>query len=296
MGSSFLVPRIMPVRFRRLSTVLVLFLWLIFLPSAQAYSRIVSLKPNITEIVFALGEGGHLVGVTRFCTRPPEAVKISRIADYVSIDVERTLAERPDLILASTENSSRKEVDFLKSRGIAVELFSFATLQDIRDSVLRLGELLKKNNEAQALVREMDRGFSQLKVKSEKTSKPRALFIVGYEPLVVVGGNNFIGETFPYLGLVNVAGESRMPYPVYSTEQLLRSSPELIVDLAMGSEATPSKKEQRKNWWRRFPSIPAVSQGRIYHYEIEKIRAVPELPQALEELFSLLRTAPSPNS
>jgi ABC-type hemin transport system substrate-binding protein len=86
----------------------------IFLPlQAIAYSRIISLKPNITEIVFALGAGNQLVGVTRFCQRPPEAAKLPRVADYVSIDVEKTLAQRPDLILASMENASRKEVEFL---------------------------------------------------------------------------------------------------------------------------------------------------------------------------------------
>jgi cobalamin transport system substrate-binding protein len=264
---------------------------ILFLPlsSALAYSRIVSLKPNITEIVFALGEGSKLVGVTRFCTRPPEATQLPRVADYVRIDVEKTLEQKPDLILARTENASRKEVEFLKARGIPVELLAFTTLQDIRNSVQRVGELLRNVAQAQALVSEMDRGLLQLKTKSQKLPPTRALFIVGYDPLVVVGGNNFIGESFPYLGLSNVAEKSRMPYPIYSTEQLLQSHPDLIVDLAMGSEATPAKQAQRQQWWQNFPSIPAVRNGRIYRFDIEKIRAVPQLPQALEELLSLIQ-------
>jgi iron complex transport system substrate-binding protein len=268
---------------------LVLFLWLLPVSAAHAYSRIISLKPNITEIVYSLGEGKKLVGVTRFCTLPPGDENIPRVADYIRIDVERTLAERPDLILASMENSSRKEVEFLKSQGIPVKLLSFNRLQDIRESVLQLGDLLGKNSQAKALVDQMDQGLAGLKIKAQKINPMRALFIVGYEPLVIVGGNNFIGELFPYLGLSNVAEKSHMPYPVYSLEQLLASSPELIVDLAMSSEATPDKTEQRKNWWRGFPSIPAVNQGRIFPFPIEKIRPVPQLPQALEELFQLIQ-------
>jgi iron complex transport system substrate-binding protein len=246
------------------------------------------LKPNITEIVFALGQGNQLVGVTRFCDHPPEAKKIVAVADYINIHVEKVLAQRPDLILASTENSSRKEVEFLKAHGISVELLAFATLQDIRDSVRRLGALLGKNPQAQDLLKQMDQGFLELKNKSEQLTPTRALFLVGYDPLVVVGGNNFIGEIFPYLGLTNVAVQSRMPYPVYSVEQLIQASPDVIVDLAMGSEATAAKKNRRMTWWKKFPSLPAVQKNQIYNFEIEKIRAIPQLPRALEELFSLI--------
>ena len=270
---------------------------ILFLPlQLHAYSRIISLKPNITEIVFALDEGNKLVGITSFCQRPPEAAKLPKVADYISIDVERVLAQKPDLILASTENASRKEVEFLKAQGIPVELFAFTSLQDIRSSVLRLGTLLGKISQAQALVQEMDRSLGELKDRADKAKPMTALFIVGYDPLVVVGGNNFIGQSFPFLGLRNVAEKSRMSYPVYSMEQLLQSAPELIVDLAMGSEATASKRAQRQSWWQGIPSIPAIREHRIYSFDIEKIRAVPELPQALTELFSLIHAAPSPNS
>jgi|GEM_PF-677029 len=271
---------------------LVLFLSLLLSFSSQAqtpnYSRIISLKPNITEILFALGAGDRVVGVTTWCTRPEAAKKLPKVADYIQVFPEAALELRPDLIIGSTENSSQKEVYFLMDRGKTVKLFPFSTISETMQSIEAIGALVGKSNEAEKLTSEMRTQLKQLQNLSSALSKKRVLFVVGYQPLIVAGSSNFFDEAGGYVGADNVAHESRMKYPTYTTELMIQAQPEVIVDLAMGSENSESKRSERLEWWSQFASVPAVKNHQIYFFDIEKMRAVPTLPAALRELLQLL--------
>lgn len=273
---------------------LVILVCILWIPQAHAKSRLISLKPNITETVYELGSGDQLVGATLYCDYPEAAKKLPRVADYIKADPEKILLLRPDLILASEENSSQKEIYFLMNRGIPVELFSFTTLQETYDSILKLGRVLGKAEQATQVVAKMKAELADLKAKFGGGPVQRALFVVGYDPLVVVGGDNFIDDVFPYLGLSNVAGGSKIKYPTWSTEQIIRSAPDWIVELPMGSENQPGKRGSRLQWWQRFPSIPAVAKGQILSFPVEEIRAVPALPLALEKLGGKIHPVPAP--
>ncbi len=115
------------------------------------------------------------------------------------------------------------------------------------------------------------------------------LYVVGYQPLIVAGGQNFFDEASPYIGAINVASQSKIKFPNYSTEALIAASPDIIVDLVMGSELSQNV-EERLQWWSRYGSIPAVKNKRIYFFDIEKMRATPYLPAALRELRQLIQT------
>jgi ABC-type Fe3+-hydroxamate transport system substrate-binding protein len=93
-----------------------------------------------------------------------------------------------------------------------------------------------------------------------------------------------MADSLEFLGLKNVAQDSQIKYPTWSTEQVIRSAPELIIELPMGSENTLKKNKARLDWWQRFTSIPAVKDQRILTFPIEEFRAVPDLPKALRKL------------
>lgn len=267
---------------------LILLLLFFFPVPASAYSRIVSLKPNITEILFALGSGPQIIGVTQFCDRPAEAKALPKIADYIRVDAEKVLRLKPDLVLGSTENSSQKEVFFLMDRGVNVKLYDFSTLPEILRSIAAIGKELGKSQESQAIVDKMQRELDVLKAKSAAMPKPRVLFAVGSNPMVVAGSNNFFNESTEYIGAVNVAAASKLKYATYSTELLIRAAPDVVFELTMGSEKTSATEQERLAWWRQFRSIPAVQNGKIYFLDISRMRAVPSLPEFLQELFGLL--------
>ncbi len=271
-----------------LKIALFFFLFCFFPKTSDAYSQIISLKPNITEILFALGAGSQVVGVTTFCDRPAEAQKIPRVADYITVHPEKVLKLQPDLMLGSTENSSQKEVYFLMDRGIKTELLPFSTLEETMASIRRIGDLLGKEKEAGVLTARMKTQLEALKKDSGTKAKKRILFVVGYDPLIVAGGDNFFDESTEYLGALNVVGKSRLKYPTYSNELLIRAAPEVVLDLTMGTEKQNADPEARLAWWSQFASIPAVKNKQIYFFDIEKMRAVPTLPAALREIFNLI--------
>jgi len=308
--------RVRKIRSKLLAACLLAWLCLAPLP-AFAYSRLISLKPNLTEILFALGVGSDVVGVTQWCTRPEEAKKLPKVADYVKAFPEEILRLKPDLVIGTIENGSQKEIQFLLDRGIHVltlgsaavsskqeidrlqalgidvNSLGFATLDQTLRSIDALGILLGKRETAAAITTKMRSELAELKAASDQSSKVRVLYVVGYEPLVVAGGDNFFDESGAYTGAINVAQQSRLKYPYYTTELLIRSAPDVILDFAMGSETSEAARAGRKDFWKQFPSIPAVKNGRVLELNIEKMRAVPSLPETWKEIFQLLHPKPA---
>ncbi|HKY63470.1 MAG TPA: helical backbone metal receptor [bacterium] len=301
----------MPKALRRLRLLLLL-ACLFFSTPAWAYSRIVSLKPNLTEILFALGAGPEVIGVTTWCRRPEAAKALPKVADYIQAFPEEILRLNPDLVMGTVENGSQKEVQFLLSRGVpvltlgsaanssagpvealkasgySVDALGFGTVEQTLLSIEALGALLGKKEKGREIAGRMRGELQALKAEAASLPKTKVLYVVGYRPLVVAGGNNFFDEAGEYIGARNVARESRLKYPYYTTELLIRAAPEAVFDFAMGSEGSAAAREGHRDFWKSFPSIPAVKNGRIYPLDIETMRAAPELPATLREMFRLL--------
>lgn len=268
---------------------LFIFVSLIFPQNAFAkYNRIISLKPNITEILFSLEEGDKLIGATKYCVRPEKAKNIPRVADYTHANIEKILRLKPDLILASRENSSQKEIQFLIDQGLHVEILEFSTIAETLESINKMGDILKKPQETQKIIQQMQTDLKNLQKKAQAVSKKRVLFVVGSQPLVVAGGGTFFEEAANYLAVKNIAHQSRLKYPTYTLERLIRSQPDIIIEMTMGTENEKTTQAERLAWWSQFESIPAVKNHRVVFFNIEKMRAVPSLPKALEELFYLI--------
>jgi ABC-type Fe3+-hydroxamate transport system substrate-binding protein len=260
---------------------------------SSPYRRIISLKPNLTEILFDLGVGDLIVGVTTFCDHPPEAKKIDKVADYIQPDLEKIIVKNPDLIVTSKENSSRREIDFLIHRGYKVLTFEAEDLEELRDTLGKLGDVLGRRAEAQILIARMDGELLKLKARIEGLRArgeafPRALFVVGHQPLIVAGGGNIFDEAAAYLGVINVAGKNRFQYPTYSLEMVLSEKPEIILDFSMGSEADEKSQSQILEWWSKYPALPAVKNGRVFLLDMGRMRVTPRLPGEFMRLFDLI--------
>ncbi len=264
-----------------------LFLFFIFSPSLVfAQGGIVSLKPNMTEIVFALGLGDKVVGDTTYCDYPEKAKKITKVADYVHVDVEKVMALAPDLVLNSIENNNKKEVNFLQEQGLKVSLYPFGRLSDVMQSIKSLGRDLGVADQGENLVKELQSGLEALKNKLQPRANEKVLMIVGVRPLVVVGGNNFLDDVLQYLQLDNVARDSRLRYPNYSVEQMIKSAPTVIIDMTMGSEKNDAQRSLE--WYQQYSSIPAVKNGRVYFLDMGDFRASPRLVDGVKKLVEAL--------
>jgi iron complex transport system substrate-binding protein len=252
------------------------------------YQRIVSLKPNITEILFALGVGDRVVGVTTWCHYPEAAKKLPKVGDYLRAFPEQVVAVRPDLIIGSKENSAAAPTLQLEQMGFKMALFPFTTLDDTVHSIRGIGALVGQEAAAEKIARTLTQQFAHLRKTATSAQATSVLAVVGHRPLIVAGPQTFLGQVFSALGLRNVIDAGSLPYPQLNTESLLALNPAVILDLTMGTEAG-----EHDPFWQRYPQLQAVRDGRVIAVTMDDFRAGPRLGEGLQHLATRLHTATS---
>jgi iron complex transport system substrate-binding protein len=251
----------------------------------RAPSRIISLAPSLTEIVFMLGAGQHLVGRTTLCNRPPEARAIEEVGAYMHPNVERIISLRPDLVLAPRMGLEKVVVDQLTDLGIPVFVDDSSDLDAIVDLVLRLGTLLDRRQQAERIARAARQHRTALARRlTAATVRPSVLFVVGLRPLVVASGKSFLGALIREAGGSNIAEDAPRPFPRFSLEEVIRRDPDVIIVL---NKECRGKECLRK--WLRYPSLKAVQRKAIHVVDADLMtRPTPNLVNALDLLFKIL--------
>jgi iron complex transport system substrate-binding protein len=193
--------------------------------------RIISLAPSNTEILFALGLGDKVVGVTDWCDYPPEALEKEKVGDYNTPDIETILALNSDLILAGYGNTM-EVINSLDGLGLTVFGIKTTDLDDLLDDIRTVGEITDKEIEAQALTSEMEGTIQAVVSQTEELQqKPRAFYLLwGGEdsPLWSAGSDTFVGELIEKAGGVNICG-NMTGYSEVSLEYIVASDPQIII-------------------------------------------------------------------
>jgi cobalamin transport system substrate-binding protein len=248
--------------------------------------RIVSLAPSITEIVFALGQGYRLKGVTTYSDFPPEAEKLPKVGSYVELDLEKIVALRPDLCIATKDGNPIAVARRLESMKIPVYAVDPRNLETVMQTVQEIGGLLNVQEKADKLVQRMNLRIQKIKSLVAKTTyRPRVFFQIGVSPIVSVGSHTFSNELIALAGGKNLA-QGPIAYPRYSIEQVLALSPEVIIITSMARAAVF---KQVKAEWSRWPTMPAVRHHRIYIEDSNLFdRPTPRLVDGLELLARLI--------
>ncbi len=248
--------------------------------------RIVALAPNITEIIFALGQEHRLKGVTRYSDFPSEATKLFKVGSYVHLDLERIVALKPDLCIAIKDGNPRLVAQRLESLKIPVYAVDPKNLDTIMDTIIQIGKLLGADEKAKMLVRDMRSRIQRVKSLVEKAAhRPGVFFQIGISPIVSIGTPTFIHELIVLAGGTNLAAGS-IPYPRFSREQVLALSPEVFIITSMARAAVF---EQVKAEWSRWPNLPAVRNQRIFLEDSNLFdRPTPRLVDGLELLVRLI--------
>jgi iron complex transport system substrate-binding protein len=246
--------------------------------------RIISLAPSITETVFALGLGDRLVGVSVYCDYPPAAEHIDKVGSFLTPNVEPIIAKRPDVVLAVPSPGNRGGVEALRQLGIRVVVVNANTLGEIRDAILTVGRELDRESQARALLRRIDDQFAAVTQRLGDVPPRRVLMVVGQAPLIAVGSGTFQGELIEKARGVNVAKAAGSAWPHLSLEYVIAAAPEVIIDTTMGDEERPGA-DSAMAFWRAFPSIPALRDGRVYGYKAyQLLRPGPRIGEAFADI------------
>ena len=249
-------------------------------------ARIVSLAPSITEIIFALGEGGRLKGVTEHCDFPARAQSLPKIGSYVHPDLERIVALKPDLCIGVRDGNPLSAADRLGALGIPLYAVDPRNLETVVDTVLEIGRLLNVTAKAQLVAKEMRDRIERVKaLVAGAKSRPGIFFQIGIVPIVSAGSHTLIDELTTVAGGRNLA-EGPVSYPRYSKEQVLALQPEIIIITSMTREEDLAGV---KDEWKQFDSLPAVRNKRIYIVDANLFdRPTPRLVEGLETLAGII--------
>ena len=240
--------------------------------------RIVSLAPNLTEIVFAIGAGDSLVAVTTHCNYPPEAAALPKVGAYMNPNLEVVLARKPDLVLIAKEGRVKAFAEALERHGIRVEAAGAESLDEVIAAIRQVGGAVGNREQADRLADSLAARAEKVRKTCAGLPKVKVMLTYGLDAQICVAGKGSFGDdVIRVAGGENIAGDSIKRYPMYNMEEIIRREPDVILDTSMKSGAPA------KNPWRRWPSIPAVKNGRVVPIESDLVtRAGPRLFDALE--------------
>jgi len=248
--------------------------------------RIVSLAPSLTEIVFALGEGHRLKGVTQHCDFPREARALPKVGTYVHLDLERIVALKPDLCISIRDGNPRNAVEKLQELGIPVYAVDPRNLDSAVDTLLEIGRLLNTASRAEHLANDMRARIERVRARVAETERrPSVFFQVGIVPIVSVGKNTVIHELITAAGGRNLA-DGAVGYPRLNRERVLALRPEIIIITSMTRE---QDLEEVRNEWKHYAALPAVRNGRLFIVDANLFdRPTPRLVEGLEALAGII--------
>jgi iron complex transport system substrate-binding protein len=241
--------------------------------------RIVSIVPSVTEMVYAVGLGDRLVGVTAWCTYPEEAKKLPKVGD-MNINIEAVLALKPDLVVADVSMSSAT-IEKLRELGLPLLAVNARNISEMLEALVLLGTAGGMGNEARILAASLNDRVEKVKraVASAK-SAPSVFVEIWNEPLMTAGSDTYVHELITLAGGRNIAARTT-GWPMFSSEAVIADNPDLILltnfnkDEAMG----------RKAW----SGLSAVKSGNVVEFNPDLlVRACPRLIDGLEMLVKLL--------
>lgn len=248
--------------------------------------RIVSLSPALTEILFAVGAGDRVVGITDFCDFPTDALGLPRVGGYANPSVESVLALRPDLVVASPGPGNREAVRSLERAGLRVAIFESETLGETLATIRAVARATGTEGRGEAVVRRLRERIDAVAARVAALPRVRTLFCLQVEPIIAAGRGTLPAEILEAAGGENVVAEAR--YPRLGIESVIALGPDVIVQSRM-DVPEEGERDAAADYWKRWPDLPAVRTGRVRMLPgSAALRPGPRVADAVEEIAEIL--------
>jgi len=256
---------------------------------AEPPQRIVSLSPNLTEIVFALGLSDRVVGVSNNCDWPIEAKQKPKMGTFWQPNTEVIIAAKPDLVVCESFLQHKEVAETLKRAGLNVLSLRIESTEEFYSAILSIGKAAGCPDKAEPLAAKIKSEIDQIRAKASSAKKVKVLWAVQTEPMRVVGVKTFVNEIIDLAGGQNVIEPTGDQYPSIGTETILTCGAEVIIQSAMGTEDITKQQETAEKFWSRYANLPAVKDKKVYVIEADTVlRLGPRLPDGAMAVAKLL--------
>ena len=245
--------------------------------------RLISLNPSLTSIIVRLGAASALVGVDDYSAQVvPEVADLPRVGGLFDPSLEAVVALGPDRVLLVAGVDQEGHAARLTRAGVAVDVYQNERLGQVFENIDRLGRLLGRETEAAARIAAIRAMQAAVEIATAARPRPTAIAVVDRSPLYLVGRDTFLDEMLAAVGAENLTRSLAPGYPRGSIEWLIAARPELVLDM------TPGASEARV-FWSRWPSLPAVANGRVVTVEASRVSMPgPDLDAAIRALAILV--------
>lgn len=235
----------------------------------QRIRRIVSLSPSVTEILFDLGLGDKVIGVTDYCKYPPEAAKIEKIGGYLDANYEAIVSLHPDLVIMRREFQQAKQR--LEDFGIRTIIVNHDEIDGILDSYLTIGKTCAVEETASGKVAQIKERMRIISTKAENLPQKKVLICIerdygkgSINGAIAVGKDGFYDEILRLAGGKCLFEETGLPFPPVSAESILRANPDVIIDMIPGLQDRGLDPGKIIADWQALPIVSAVKNDKVF--------------------------------
>jgi iron complex transport system substrate-binding protein len=255
------------------------------LPAAA--QRIISLAPNVTELLFVIDAGERLVGTVEHSDYPAAAQRIRRVGGYNALDLEIILTLQPDLIIGWRTGNNPVQLEKLQALGLPVFISEPRQLQDIPNTAKRLAALTGTSRQAKVFIQQFEQQYASLQQRYAKRQPVKLFYEVWHQPLMTINGEHLISDLIQLCGAVNIFADVPVLAPTVSIEAVISAAPDIIV--------TGGHHTERNEWraaWQRWPQLPAVVHDQLYFINPDLMqRHGPRILQGAEQLCQYVEQA-----
>ncbi len=252
-------------------------------PESPAGLRVVTLAPNLAELVFAAGAGSTLVGVSAYSDYPDKVAALPVIGDAFVVDQELLALIKPDILLAWQSGTPEHVVDRLSNRGYRVEVIRTRSLQDIALALEQIGELTGFADSAANAAAEFRQGLAALADRFSDADPISVFYQIQTRPLYTLSGDHYVSELIGLCGGQNIFSDLINLAPLVAVEAVIERNPEILL-------VSSDSGENALNIWDQWPDLAAIRFGNRYVMQADHIgRPTPRILLAGEALCNALQ-------
>jgi iron complex transport system substrate-binding protein len=251
--------------------------------------RIVSLAPNLTEILFALGLNQEIVAVTSDSDYPQQAQSLPEVGTFWQPDMEAILLARPLLVVAMGFEKQNVLAGRLREMGCKSLSLNIESFPELFSGIEIIGKTVGKQRQAGELIRQIQNTQNSLRQRFAGRGNPKVLWVIQREPLRVAGRKTFVDDMIRICGGQNAIDKTLYQYPPISQEALLAAAPDIIIEPADSTQEYERLSRTAEEFYGRYPSLPAVRDKRIYVLDGDLVsRLGPRIEKGLLEVAHCL--------
>ena len=259
------------------------------LPAPPA--RIVSLAPSVTEMLFALGLGDRVVGVTDFCRVPGGSPAVARIGGLINPDLEKIVSVKPDLALATTSGNYLEDADRIARLGIPAYTFDTPSVEAVLRSIDDLGRIAGVETAAASLTASLRERLATVEKRVAGKPRPRVLFVIWGDPILAPGRGAFLNDALARAGAEPISSSAASRWVEYDLERVISARIDVILTVP-DNRAFAESLASRPEW----APVPAVKSRRIHVVSDAIQQPGPRIVEAIEEIAAILHPEPPSRS